>query len=285
MYTLIKVAFFLLFAQLCQLSFASEMSILPDADNVILLSGEIKKGDAEKLAKNILLLNHNRLDLFLFLDSPGGNIEESLNIASTVKAFHLNTLVKGSGICASSCFYIFLAGDSHVAIGTENGNMPPAKMGYIGLHRPYLKLDSSKLHDSIGAEAHQHDLMQIIGAYLRYQDIPQRLIDLMMSRPSNDLYWMTMEDITELGNYSPGIEELLISRCGYSRNSTSDKVIECSRTAFPDFIQERLSNRKRILEGWRPWVQVSQTGAAVKYIQNFSDCSECLYGESNSPRR
>ena len=64
--------------------------------------------------------------------------------------------------------------------------------------------------------------LQNISSYLSNANVPQRLIDLMMSRPSNDIYWMTDDDIEQLGAYSPGLEELLISRCGYSRNLMSD---------------------------------------------------------------
>lgn len=275
MRNLISVAFFLsLLAQLFQPAIALEISVLPDQNNFLLLSGEVQKGDAEKLAKAGMLLV-NSLGATLFLDSPGGDVGESLHIASLVKALHLNTFVAGGGICASSCFFIFLAGDGHFAIGTKNGRMPKLSLGYIGLHRPYLKFDPTMRNGSIDAEARQHDVMKIIGTYLRDQNVPQRLIDLMMSRPSNDVYWMTDEDIKQLGNFSPGREELLISRCGYSRNLLTDKVAECSYTAFPDLIEERLTNRERLRKGWRPWLQASQTGTAAKPVQTFRDCPDC----------
>lgn len=288
MRNLISIAFFLsIMAQLCQPAFASEISILPDQNNSFLLSGEIQKGDAERLAKALMLVNSNSLGAVLSLDSPGGDVEESLHIASLVKALHLNIIVAGGGTCASACFFIFLAGDAHFAIWPDNGRMPKLGLGYIGLHRPYLKLDPTMRNGSIDAEARQHDVMQIIGAYLRNQDVPQRLIDLMMSRPSNDIYWMTEEDIKQLGQYSPGREELLISRCGYSRHLSADIWSECAYTAFPDLIQERLTNRERLREGWRPWLQqqkaeaerqrqqASPTGAAAKSVQTFRDCPEC----------
>lgn len=136
MRNLIRVVFFLsILAQAYQLSFASEISFpLSDQSNIILLSGEIQKGDAEKLAKAAMLLVNPFYPNggVLFLDSPGGDIEESLKIASLVKALHLNTIVAGRRtlayvdkshdqsisesplhheICASACFFIFLAGE------------------------------------------------------------------------------------------------------------------------------------------------------------------------------
>src|ERR1019366_2571432 len=236
MRNLICLAFFLsILATLFQPAFASDISILairPDNGNFsstpeenqsnsyLQLSGEIKKGDAEKLAKT-LVLSHP-FGTFLYLDSPGGDIEEAMRIASLAKALHLATVVASGGSCASACFFIFLAGENHLATGKFDRRMPKREAGYIGLHRPYLKSDPFKKSGSADAETRQHEVMKKTGTYLRDEDVPQRLIDLMMSRPSNDIYWMTQDDIDQLGSFSPGYEELLISRCGYSRNMYND---------------------------------------------------------------
>lgn len=275
MRNLISVAFFLsILGQLCQSVFASDIS--SPAKGFFLLSGEIKKGDAEKLAKSFI--QSHTLNANLTLDSTGGDVKEALRIASFVKALHFKTSVAGGGICASACFFIFLASDEHIAAGTIDGKMIKQGVGYIGLHRPHLDVDPTMRNGSNDAEARQHDLMQIISTYLRNQAMPQRIIDLMMSRPSNDIYWMTNEDIEQLGSYSPGREELLISRCGYNRNLYNDVVSEmvsnmtskdsiktagararleafneCSENAFPDLIEETVKNAERLRKGWRPW--------------------------------
>jgi hypothetical protein len=280
-----------------QSALASDISILatpPDNGNFsstpevnknnsyLLLSGEIQKGDAEKLA-NVLVLSHP-FGTQLYLDSPGGDVEESLQIAALVKALHVNTVVAGGGTCASACFFIFLAGDSHVAPGTGDGRLVRSSFGYLGLHRPHLKLGPAKEGGSKDAEARQHDVMQKISTYLRNEDVPQRLIDLMMSRSSNEIYWMTQDDIDQLGSFSPSLEELLISRCGYSRNMIQDGATamvmarqkgdsvgavrekerlkasaealgQCEASAFPDLMQESFKNTKRLKKGWRPWLE------------------------------
>lgn len=275
---LISTAFFLsILAQFCQPVFASGVTYYipplsePSSYAVRLgVSGEIKNGDAEQLAFELSL---PFVDKRLILDSPGGDVEEALRIASLVKALHLTTIVKDDSTCASSCFFIFLAGDQHLAIGILDPDDPSITSkvsGYIGLHRPYIKLNPAKRNGSIEAEKRQHDIMQIMGTYLRNQDVPQRLIDLMMSRPSNDIYWLTQNDINQLGEYSPGREELLIARCGYSRDMYSYGIsqdraavargelrrkafVDCSEDAFPDLMEERLKNIERLRKGWRPW--------------------------------
>jgi len=59
--------------------------------------------------------------------------------------------------------------------------------------------------------------MRQVQNYLESQMVSRRLIDLLMSRPSNDIYWMTDDDFEELGEYRPEVEEFLIKRCGYVR--------------------------------------------------------------------
>ena len=270
MFSLIGNVFFLFaFAQLFQPAFAADIS--KSQNGGFLLAGQIQKGDAEKLLKSILQAHGLSA---LSLDSPGGDVDESLHIALLVKALHSSTEVVSGGLCTSACFFIYLAGDRHVAAGTVNGEMPKLALGYIGLHRPYIKFDPTVTNALIDSEARQHAVMLRISAYLRNLDVPQRLIDLMMTRPSNDVYWMTYEDVEQLGEYSPGREELLISRCGYSRHmrnewakgkllndsaaitrgeAQSKAFIECSYDAFPDLIEEAVKNKELLRKGWRPW--------------------------------
>jgi hypothetical protein len=271
------VFFFAISASLFQPAFASDISN-PER-GFFLLSGEIQKGDADKLAK--VFIQYAGFEGLLTLDSPGGDVEEALRIASFVKALHLQTRVAGGGTCASACFFIFLAGIHHIAVGTKDGRMTRGSLGYIGLHRPYFKLDSAKRSGSTDAEMRQHGVMQKSSDYLRNEDVPQRLIDLMMSRPSNDIYWMTQDDIDQLGDYSPGFEELLISRCGYSRHmvddirmewNSNDPAIaargherakafgECQVNAFPDLKEETIKNIERLRKGWRPWLKSKVAG-------------------------
>jgi len=293
---------FAILASFFQSAFASDISILTtlpgedtslltqeeiQSNSYLLFSGEIQKGDAEKLAK--VLMQAHPFGTMLILDSPGGDVEESLRIVLLAKTLHLGTVVESGGTCASACFFIWLAGDNRIADGTINGRMPKRVAGYLGLHRPYLKSDPAKKSSSTDAEARQHDVMQKISAYLRNEDVPQRLIDLMMSRPSNDIYWMTQDDIDQLGTFSPSHEELLISRCGYNRNMFDGHTItiqmarqrgdsaaevrenerwkalvsafgKCQVTAFPDQAEESVTNTERLRKGWRPWLKSKVAG-------------------------
>lgn len=276
MRNLISAVFFLsILAQIFQPALASEIS--GTTGNSLLFSGEIKKGDAEKLVKTII---QNIFSHRIILDSPGGDIEEAIRVASIVKALHYDTQVAGGGFCASACFFIYLAGDDRLAAGTIEGTMPTIYLGYIGLHRPYFKSDPAVRDGSAKSITHQHDIMKITSDYLRNSDVPQNLIDKMMSRPSNDIYWMTDDDVKQIGEYSPGMEELLIARCNYSRHMIDDIASErmskdsnkvadglarmkafadCESAAFPDLDKERMHYIVQLMGGWRPWLKQKVT--------------------------
>jgi hypothetical protein len=92
---------------------------------------------------------------------------------------------------------------------------------------------------------------------------------------------MTDDDLEQLGTYSPGMEELLISRCGYSRKFINEVTAErtsrdsgvaargqqrmkafaeCSATAFPELNDESLSVTAQLRKGWRPWLKTTDAG-------------------------
>lgn len=190
------------------------------------LSGEIKTGDAKKLLA-LLLDPKSPGRVGLTVNSPGGSVDEAIKIAKLVKSLYMDVRVKSNGYCASACFFIFLAGSGREASSAEY--MDPAARrdleaglrkqgfrevvvaGFVGLHRPFLtRIDS--LNNK------QSDAMRSVASYLEGELLPRRLIDLMMSKPSNDIYWLTQDDLDEIGDYPPAQEEYLIQKCGYDRN-------------------------------------------------------------------
>ena len=57
--------------------------------------------------------------------------------------------------------------------------------------------------------------MKAVSTYLDEQLISRRLTDLMMSRSSLDIYWLSNSDILEIGLFPPGLEEFFIRKCKY----------------------------------------------------------------------
>ena len=238
---------------------AAEIKVDHDSSSdIIEIRGEIVSGDANRLKKAIAQAAPNiRLDslydLTISINSPGGDVKEAVSMGNIVRQSLVSVSVEGGGVCASACFFVWLAGVPHFAASSEQmkfwiktykkwddtlgeGNemtnalrngLGKAVGGPVGLHRPFLANIQSVEND-------QDKVMKIVRAYLDDQLVPRRLVDTMLSRPSNDIYWLTRADLDELGEYPPDVEEYLINKCGYKRDSSGmsssevEKMVACT---------------------------------------------------------
>ena len=98
--------------------------------------------------------------------------------------------------------------------------------------------------------------MRRVQSYLEAQMVPRRLIDLMMSRPSNDVYWLNSKDFQKFGEYRPDVEEFLINKCGYIRATDSAmargltgeqmfKAMACSNNYLDEVRAKALANFRK----------------------------------------
>ena len=178
------------------------------------LVGEIKSGDADRLIAFVKA--QTRSPGTLLLDSPGGSVAEAIRIAQVVKKLSLMVLVLPGRVCASACFFIFAAGTGRSAWEAERISQlgqPPTNrweqpLGFVGLHRPYLG-------SIAGPDKKQEQIMRSVAAYLDGEMVSRRLVDIMMSRSSVDIYWLNKEDLRMLGQASPAVEEYAIRKCGF----------------------------------------------------------------------
>jgi hypothetical protein len=240
----------------------------------LLLSGTINVGDAERVVRKLVdpLSKKPFLVAEVVLNSPGGNLAESQRLASLIKNLHLNTRIRAGGSCSSACFFVFLSGVQRLA-GERNGSH--LQPGRIGLHRPYLKGSTLKIGDPTNVMDRQQAEMAKVTDYLRRESVPLKLIDEMMTHPSNDIYWMTEDDLWKLGEYHPSFEEVLIARCGYDKRLTSSAYAQmlersgdeagaegraqlatlwqCITHTRATFDDKRDAFVAKLKAGWRPW--------------------------------
>jgi hypothetical protein len=213
--------------------------------------GLITTGDADKLI-NVLRMQKYGLG-YIDLDSPGGDVAEAIKMAEIIKPLYPNVRVAPGRYCASACVFLWLVGTSREATAPENVQrltklgLKPA--GTLGLHRPYLKN-----FDSVSNK--QSEVMRQVQTYLESQMVPRRLVDLMMSRPSNDIYWLNSKDLQEFGSYRPEVEEFLINKCGYVRPTDSAmargltgeqmvKAMTCSENYLDEVRAKGLANLRK----------------------------------------
>jgi hypothetical protein len=230
--------------------------------------GEIRPGDAERVAQSAIeQVTKNRKKIAsIWVNSPGGDVAEAIRIADLVSGMKPDVYVAKGGVCASSCFLIFLAGYERIASWVrDDGGMPTpekraSRFGLVGIHRPYLKTPSADLE----SVKKQEELMRRFRSHLASKQVPQYLVDEMMARPSNDIYWLRDRDLELIGPYSAGDEEALIARCGYKRSgkiideewseARRDKLTDCGIDYWDEqYFEPQINFVVKLAGGWRPW--------------------------------
>lgn len=234
-----------------QLGFAADVTM---TDRSFRISGQIVAGDYQKFVK----LANQKLGARVILSSPGGDLNESIKIAELVSRLNLNTEVPKGEICASACFFIWINGERRVARKIN----PNSDKVSLGLHRPYLSNPTSERSST----ENQINVQRRTIAYLEGKLIPRRLIDIMMARPSNDIYWMTESDLYELGEYPSHIEEPYIAKCKYDRAYDEKWINLMSQDKFAEAVN--IEKKKALVEDCSMDVHIERLVSARQAFLN-----------------
>lgn len=199
----------------------------------IKLTGFIERGDAQKLLRIVRQppqpgWSYGRL----LLDSPGGSVAAAVELSSVVRQSLLYTST-GRPVaarpplpgrvdtykCVSACFLLWVAGAQRI---TTAFVMPRHADGTseIGLHRPYFEREAYE-RTPVQVAAMQQQAMQLTTDYLKKEQVPQDLIEKMLSRASTQVHWIGPED-TSISGMSPWFEEMMIARCGFDPTRTEE---------------------------------------------------------------
>jgi hypothetical protein len=175
----------------------------PTADNAILLTGEVRKGDYDVLRRFAAKDKERFHSRMVVLASEGGDLLEAIRIGLFFRKTYMEVFVNNKiGRCASACFFIYVA-------AVQRDSMEPG----LGIHRPYFsssELDRTSLGE---AESEHRQLMESVKRYLEEQDVPRYLIEKMLSLASSEIYWLTREDLDRLGTRANWWDQLLVDQC------------------------------------------------------------------------
>jgi hypothetical protein len=114
----------------------------------------------------------------LFLDSEGGQVLASFNVADVVVHYGLHTVVNKTGQCYSSCFMIFAAGPLRVVFPTA----------HIGVH---------SLSDEHGQETAEtvYYTRLAIDILRDHLHVPEPILAKMISTPPSGMAYLTWQDL------------------------------------------------------------------------------------------
>jgi hypothetical protein len=200
------------------------------ADNqygFLVMSGDIVVGDYDRL---LSLISINPEEFLarntMILASNGGDVDEALKIAKLVNA--ALTLVWVSpvyGHCVSACFLIYVSANQRIA----------EKEDLLGIHRPYLENARMAALSPAEARSAETGILQVARKYLQEKEVPSYLIEEMFRRASNEVYWLSIADIEQVGEFSSWFHQYSVAKCGMRTGETKeyyDRVVACQDAAI-----------------------------------------------------
>ncbi|WP_010141949.1 hypothetical protein [Oceanicola sp. S124] len=162
-----------------------ERLVLTERDGAWHLSGGIAPGDGARIARQIGSREGEARPGVVFLDSPGGSVQDALELGRALRAAGLATDMEDGAICLSACPYLLAAG---VTRSADEG----AK---IGVHQHYF--GENTLLPAFTAVS---DIQRGQGLVMRYLDemgVDPRLMGPALMTPPDEIYLLTRDELTD----------------------------------------------------------------------------------------
>lgn len=214
----------------------------------IIIRGEILRGDYERALNAVkeTYIQGELGELFVRLDSPGGDVLEAMKIGQLVRELKLSTSVH-LGRCDSACVFILVAGVNRLSASG------------IGIHRPFFE---QKYFSGLSADSAQkkyREMMKKTRTYLISMDVPTELVERMFRVPSNEIERLSLEDVEKWISGSPAsLDEWLIAKCdSYTKDEANDYALWSSHQielspGYANYLQQKV----RDVDGCR-WVTLA----------------------------
>lgn len=128
----------------------------------IILSGEINKDLAEKIVKQLLVLeaDDDKKTIYMYIDSPGGDVDAGFAIFDMIRFIKAPVVLVGMGLIASAATLVLLAVPKEKRVGLPNSryliHQPMSGMRGVAtdieIHAKELEKTRAKLNKLIADE-------------------------------------------------------------------------------------------------------------------------------------
>ena len=193
-----------------------------DGFKILLLSGEFEAD--ENVSKLETEVSAFEPDVIMF-DSPGG-ITTALEYGRLIRKLEVNTLQLRSHLCASACAFAFVGGyERH------------AEAGAIGVHQSWFPDDVKTSEAVAGIQEVTADVM----VYLMEMGVDTKLLQLSMTTGSDDMRYLTVEEMTELGVITPVRED-----AEQSAGTQAEEPVDDTQVEAEEPVEEPLPRRRKV---------------------------------------
>jgi hypothetical protein len=205
-----------------------------DGSNVIYISGEIDKDDADKFKRITSVVTGRTV---VFLDSKGGSAMDGLYIGEYIRYKGYSTAVGDNTDCASACGLIWLAGQRRY-LGTS---------ARVGFHAAYT-VSGDDARESGVANA-------VIGGYLTKLGLSFQAIVFATVAPPDEIKWLSPDDAKRIGIQYSGLSGYKLTRpkVELAPSSATIPFVACMAAAAAFYhLPPRLLPAMQVVEGGRP---------------------------------
>lgn len=173
----------------------------------VLIQGRILKGDYAKIVQFVRHPdNYGRFARSVFLDSPGGDLVETVRIAHLLEKSHAATHVDAGARCYSACFILWMSGVSrNVSQGAT-----------LGVHRIHVKVDGEAMDPASDRFA---SIARRVEYYMAGLGTPRTILDKMNATPSASMFvisqrWLAEQRLLTAVSYRGGFIDAAQTQCG-----------------------------------------------------------------------
>ncbi len=112
-------------------------------------------------------------------------------------------------MCASACFFIFVAG-----IKREMENPLSANVPILGIHRPYLSDDDLNAMTGEQAISSANQIRPLVESYLKEMNVPTKYAELMHSISKDQMRWIKPAEFrADFEGPIPELNDWISARC------------------------------------------------------------------------
>ena len=195
-----------------------------DGLKILLLSGEFEAD--ENVSKLETEVSAFEPDVIMF-DSPGGIIiTTALEYGRLIRKLKVNTMQERAHLCASACAFSFVGGYER-----------DAEAGSIGVHQSWFDDDVKTSEAVAGIQEVTAEVM----AYLIEMGVDPQLLQLSMTTSSEDMRYLTVQEMTDLGVITPMREDAEHSAGTQAEEPVDDTQVEAEEPA-----EESLPRRRKV---------------------------------------
>ena len=202
------------------------------------MDGTIERGDLERLLEAASNATHEDTRWNISLNSLGGDVIEAIRIGGFLRTGHFEASVgmkAESAIndkCASACFLVW--------VGAVERSARPMS---VGIHRPHYDETVFGSFSVQEASSAYRNLDALVRSYLQDMGVATYWIDIMFSIPSDEVYWLSGDEIALLSGPTPYFSEWLKARCPerLSHEERLDFQAKSGSEAYQNYLSKRHS--------------------------------------------